>query len=245
MMRWASLVVVVVLAAGFSACQRAGARASDAAGAERRLPPTVPAAVATVKEMINELSVQPNFKNHTWGPFEVRRGVRVPIEGFWQRYAPFVGIPISELVLVRPPRPAPVIPNAKLYDFQQVHAGYPVANYGYSLEVLDGYVLSGLGKAMTGLPDRLPTPITPERAMEIALEQVEPKGARPWLTEPGRWQRPASGLALSTGKVDPIGADFRLLYTFSFSSTGVHEPGSLIIDAEAGTVIARTSARIR
>jgi hypothetical protein len=218
--------VTAVLAAGFGACK----------GTEHRPPRTV--VVATEKEVINEISVHIDFKTHTWGPFEVRRAV--PFDGFWQRYEPFVGIPISEIVLAHPPRPSSTIRRAELYDFKQVHGGYPVAGYGYSIQVLDGYVLSGLGKAMTGLPDKFPTPIPSERALAIALEQVEPKGARPWLTNPGRWRPPTSELILWSRKVDPIGADFRLVYYVAFSMTGVSEPGTLTIDAETGAVIERS-----
>jgi hypothetical protein len=231
-----SAVVVVALAAGSGACKRHGT------AGEPGPPPAV--AAATPKEFIGELSVAINYKNHTWGPFQARRGVQVPFEGFWQRYEPFVGIPISELVLAPPPRPDPVLPNGKLYEFRQVHAGYPVAGYGYQLQAVDGAVRSGLGKAMTGLPDQLPPPIAAERALAIALEQVEPKGARPWLTDPKRWRAPTSALVLWPSKLDPVGADFRLVYSFGFSGTGVREPGTLTIDGATGAVLTRTPGAV-
>jgi hypothetical protein len=223
-------VLVVMLAVGSAACRGRGT--------------TV--AVATEQEFIREISVVINDKTHTWeGLFRVRPGVRVPIEGFWLRYAPFLGIPPSALVLARPPMRDSVLRDGMLYAFQQVHRGYPVSNGGYLVDVVNGYVVGGAGKAMIGLPDQLPPPISADRALAIALAQVEPKGARPWLTEPGRWRPPASTLALAADKFEPIGSDFHLVYTFSFSSTGVMEPGTLTIDAVTGAVITRTSGSIR
>lgn len=229
-------LVVVLLLPAVVAAARSGARKTAA--------PPAAVAVASEKEFIHEISVAVDFKRHTWGPFHVMDGVRVPFEGFWQRYEPFVGIPISELLLAGPPRPSPVALHGKVYDFQQVHGGYPVSGYGYSLEVVGGYVRWGLGKTMTGLPDRLPTPITADRALAIALEQVQPKVARPWLTDPQHLHPPTSTLMLWSSMVDPTGADPGLVYTFDFSGTGVFEPHTLIIDAETGAVLRATRSAI-
>jgi hypothetical protein len=223
----------------------AACRGSGAGGGGARPASDAGAPVATQRQFIEEISVAIDFKRHTWGPFEVRRGARVPLAGFWERYAPFLGIAPSELVQSRPPRPAPVIPNAKLHDFVQMHLGYPVAGYGYSVQVLDGYVQSGLGKAMTHLPAQAPTPISRARAEAIAFDRIEPKGARPWLTEPGRWKPPTGVLAWWSGKLAPEGPDFHLVWSFHFASTGISEPGSIYVDAEDGAVLVSTPGAIR
>jgi hypothetical protein len=195
--------------------------------------------VATKSELIQELSTQGDFKTHTWRIFEPRPGVRIPVEGMWRRYEPFLGIPASVLVETGPSRPDSIRPNGKIVYYQQMHLGYPVAGYGYSVESVDGFLRFGRGQAVpiSALPATLPTPISRERALTMALEHVTPKGVFPWLTKPADFAPPKQALVLWSRSIDPVGSAFRLVWKFSFSSTGVYEPGTLTLDAKEGTLI--------
>src|SRR5690348_7967167 len=101
----AGCAVSVVLMVG--AC-RAG-RPTDSGGAH----------VASELELNRELTYTTDPATKTWRTFAPRPGARVAADGVWQRYAPYVGIPISELVRVGPSRPAGIIPNAVLITYQQ------------------------------------------------------------------------------------------------------------------------------
>ena len=230
-----------------TACRNRGGGVGAASRADVSLAaPTAPVPVLTERDLIRELTYQTDPVTHTWRTFEARRGARIPAEGIWQRYAPFLGIPPTALVPIRPPRKHPIIPNAVLIDYGQMHLGYPVGGYGYSITVKDGLFVDGLGKTMTDLPATLPAPISRERAAEVAFARVEPKGPPfPWVTEPGRWQAPQATLTLWSPKQPPRGADFLLVWHFSFSSTGIREPGSITIDAVTSAVLATSSGRVR
>ena len=205
--------------------------------------------MASELELNRELTYTTDPVTKTWRTFRPRPGARIDGDSVWRRYAPFIGIPISELVRVGPSRPASVIPNAVFITYQQMHLGYPVGGYGYTLQVKDGLLIDGLGKSMPGLPSQLPNPISRERALAIALARAAPKGPPyPWTTEPKRWKAPAQDLVLGATRFEPKGSDFRLVWEFSFSSTGlsgVDAPGSITIDAETGAVIATTPGLIR
>src|SRR5215470_12998355 len=100
--RWRALGWALLLAA---ACRGASPPASrpDAGGAR--------AATITRAELAREIDVATDFSTHTWRQVSARPGARVPVEGMWQRYAPFLGIPPAELVLDGPPRPSAASPN--------------------------------------------------------------------------------------------------------------------------------------
>ena len=125
-----------------------------------------------------------------------------------------------------------------------MHLGYRVAD-GYSIAVKDGLLRDGVGKVVTDLPATLPVPMSRERAAEIAFARIEPKGALPWLAQPGRWRPPSQDLVLWSPKVPARGRDFQLVWIFSFSGTGVSEPGSITIDAATGAVMGTTPSAIR
>jgi len=198
----------------------------------------------TERQLNDELSVTTDPDTHTWRTFRARPGARIPADGIWYRYAPFLGIPPEALVPIRPPRPDSIIPGAVLIDYQQMHLGYPV-DAGFSVVVKDGLLIDGVGKIVTDLPPTLPAPISRERAAEIAFALIEPKGARPWLAQPGRWTPPRQELALSSPKMPARGPDFQLIWFFSFSSTGISEPGSIMIDAVTGAVMSTTPGKIQ
>jgi hypothetical protein len=210
-----------------------GGSASPAPVTEKQLP-------VTEKQLNHELTFTLDPDTRTWRTFRARPGARIPADGIWYRYAPFLGIPPEALVPVRPPRPHPIVPGAVLIDYQQMHLGYPVAGGGYSIAVKDGLLRDGLGKVVTDLPVTLPAPISRERAAEIAFARIEPKGARPWLAQPGRWKPPSQDLVLSSPMMPARGRDFQLVWFFSFSSTGISEPGTVTIDAVTGAVMATT-----
>jgi|tagenome__1003787_1003787.scaffolds.fasta_scaffold20816511_2 hypothetical protein len=224
-----------------------------AAGCRGR-PPVV---AITERELMAELTYTEEPGTHTWRTFRPRPGARIPAEGIWQRYAPFIGIPSAALVQIRPARPHGIIPGAVLIDYQQRHLGYPVGGYGYSVAVKDGLLWDGAGKVMTGLPMTLPAPISRERAAEIALAHVDRKGPWPslplavdpnapwpWVAAPGRWTPPQQHLVLGSLSFQPRGIDFQLLWEFSFSGSGLLGPGTMTIDAVTGAVLATTSGLI-
>jgi hypothetical protein len=236
-----------------SACRVIGLALLLAAGCRHR-PPVV---AITERELTTELSYTEDPETHTWRTFRARPGARIPAEGIWQRYAPFIGIRPEALVQMRPARPDGIIPGAVLIDYQQVHLGYPVAGYGYNLTVKDGLLWGGAGKVMTGLPLTLPAPISRERAAEIALAHVDrkhplpgltvavdPNAPWPWVAEPKRWKPPQPTLVLGSLSFQPRGVDFQLLWELSFSGTGLLEPGTMTIDAVTGAVLVTTSGRI-
>jgi hypothetical protein len=209
---------------------------SPAPVTEKQLP-------VTEKQLNAELTFTVDPDTHNWRTFRARPGARIPADGIWYRYAPFLGIPPEALVPIGPPRPHPIIPGAVLIDYQQMHLGYRV-DAGFSVAVKDGLLRDALGKIVTDLPPTLPTPISRERAAEIAFAQIEPKGARPWLAQPGRWTPPRQELVLSSPKMPPRGRDFQLMWIFSFSSTGISEPGTITIDAVTGALMGTTPNKI-
>jgi len=207
----------------------------------RRAPP----APVTEKQLNEELTFTVDPDTHVWRTFRPRPGARIPADGIWYRYAPFLGIPPEALVPVRPPRPDPIVPGAVAIVYQQMHLGYPVAGGTYLVIVKDGLLYDGIGHVVPDLPATLPVPISRERATEIAFARIEPKGARPWLTQPKRWSPPTQDLMLWSPKFPQRGPDFQLVWIFSFSSTGVFEPGSITIDAVTGAVILTSSSKIQ
>jgi hypothetical protein len=204
---WRLSAALVIALATAAACRGGGARPAGGDGGAR---PAAP--VATPQDFRRDLDVAINFERHTWETFRVRGGARLPLAGFWARYAPYLGVPLSEL--------EPSGPHA----FRQVHRGYPVSGYGYTVEVVDGYVQSGTGKAMTGLPDKAPTPIDRARAEAIASARIA-----------GGEALPAGELVWWSGKVDPKGPDFHLVWRF----------GSLTIDATDGAVLVAAPGAVR
>lgn len=216
-----------------------------------------PVAAITERELIAELSYMDEPETHTLRTFRARPGARIPAEGIWQRYAPFIGIRPEALVQMRPAQPDTILRDAVLIDYQQVHLGYPVAGCGYRITVKDGLLGDGAGKVMMGLPTTLPAPISRERATEIALAHVDrqhpwpgmtvtvnPNAPWPWVAEPKRWKPPQSSLVLGSLSFQPRGVDFQLLWTFSFAGTGLWEPGTMTIDGVSGAVLDTTSGRI-
>jgi len=204
-----------------------------------------PPAPVTEKQLNEELTFTIDPDTHVWRTFRPRPGARIPADGIWYRYAPFLGIPPESLVPSRPPVPDTIIPGAVMIAYQQMHLGYPVAGGGYLITVKDGLLNDGVGHVVTDLPLTLGIPISQERATEIAFARIEPKGARPWLTQPGRWNPPTQSLALWSPMFLVRGRDFQLVWFFSFSGTGIWEPGSIFIDAVTGAVIYTGSGMIQ
>jgi len=72
-------------------------------------PPVRPEGRTDLRELTT-FTIDPD--THTWRTFRARPGARIPADGIWYRYAPFLGIPPEALVPVRPPRPDPIVPGA-------------------------------------------------------------------------------------------------------------------------------------
>jgi hypothetical protein len=215
------------------------------------IPPEPTMEPATERDVMRELSFTTDPKTPTPRMIRTRPGVDVSIEVFWRRYARILGVPPDELVQTGPLRPSSTLPGHLLIFYQQVHLGYPVAGYGYLVDADRGLFRDATGKVMPDLPGTLPHPIDRAAALEAALGYLKLDGPPPWLSvnttasaSPGR-HPPKQTLVLRASRFDPVGADFSLAWIFQFAGTGLHEPGTMDVDAVTGRVVSTTPGHVR
>jgi hypothetical protein len=144
------------------------------------------------------------------------------------------GLPPGDYI-VTDSRPG-IVDGSILTTYQQMHLGYPVEHFGYSISTKDCTVLSQGGTLMKGLPNQYPTPISRDAALKIVLRASNHEGPAPWLAEPKKYHAPTGGLTLQGSESHPTPRDFALIWRFNLRNSGLPAL-SAIINASTGKVL--------
>ncbi|MES1183483.1 MAG: hypothetical protein ABUL60_06685 [Myxococcales bacterium] len=152
------------------------------------------------------------------------------------------GLPPGDYTLIAE-RPG-IRAGSVLTSYQQMHLGYPVSGAGFFVSSKDGWILGKNGRLIEGLPSTYPTPMSEERARELAWRAQEVDVQPPWLAEPSTWHPPHGQLAWVSVRDVMKASDYVLAWCFDFHGTGVGRYINVTLNAATGELVSRNPGMV-